>query len=313
MAKTKFSALMFDKLKDALKKTEGGNGGAFNNIMKFPAGNTYTIRLIPNVENIDETFFHHYVHQWISRSNGKFTSALSLQTFGENDPIANLRWKLYSAWKDANPNPGVDANGKKITFKSPIDQKENWFVNAYWVDNPANPELNGTVQILRMGTQLKDIVDDAMTGDGSEEFGMSIFDLSSEGCDFKIKAEQQGEYTTFKSSRFSTKSKLDLDDDEIEKIYESVHNLKEIYPIKTVDELNTLLEEHFFAGSDQKSEPEVRKQLPKADRFPPDDDDDDIPMEFPEKETKTESKRESKAKSSKVEDDVDNLIAELDL
>ena len=51
MAKTKFSASMFDRIKDSLKKTDGG--GSFANIMKFPAGHTYTIRLIPNVDNID--------------------------------------------------------------------------------------------------------------------------------------------------------------------------------------------------------------------------------------------------------------------
>jgi hypothetical protein len=297
---------MFEKIKDALKKTES-SGGSFNNIMKFPAGNSYSIRLIPNVENIDETFFHHYVHQWTSGSTGKFTSALSLQTFGENDPIANLRWKLYKEWKDANPNPGVDANGNKINFKSPIDQKEQWFVNALWVENPNNPELNGTVQILRMGPQLKEIVDEAMTGEDSDEFGAAIFDLSKNGCDFKIKAEQQGPYTTFKGSRFTTKTKLDLSDEEIDNVYEQVFNLKEIYAVKTEDELRSLLDEHYFCGSEKKdTSKEERKPLPpKKEKTPPVDEyEDEIPMEFDNK---------GKSKTSSIDDDVDDLIAGLDL
>lgn len=283
--KNKFDASMFEKIKDALKKTES-TGGAFNNIMKFPAGHNYTIRLIPNVDNIDDTFFHHYVHQWTSLSTGKFISALSLQTFGENDPIANLRWKLYKEWKDANPNPGVDANGNKITFKSPIDQKEQWFVNAYWIDNPANPELNGTVQILRMGPQLKEIVDEAMTGEDADEFGAAIFDLSKNGCDFRIKAEQQGPYTTFKGSKFVAKTKIDLTDEEIEKIYEQTHNLKEVYSVKTESELIQMLDEHYFCGSETKADKQERKPLvanKKTQEVVPDEDDDYIPMSFPER------------------------------
>jgi hypothetical protein len=97
MAK-KYNASMFDKIKDALKKTERTSGGSFSNIMKFPAGHTYTIRLIPDVEGIenedDKTFFHHYVNSWTSKKDGSFVSAISLKSFGERDPINEARWKL---------------------------------------------------------------------------------------------------------------------------------------------------------------------------------------------------------------------------
>lgn len=312
MATKKFSASMFDSLKEALKKTEGG--GSFTNIMKFPEGHTYTIRLIPNVDNIDDTFFHHYVNSWISRSTGKYVSAISLQSFGEEDPITNQYWKEYQEWKKANPNPPVGPDGKKIKFENPISNKEQWLVNALWVDNPANPELNGTVQILRMGYQIKSLVDDAMTGDRADEFGPAIFDLSKDGADLKIKAEKQGEYTTFKSSFFTTKSKLDLNDDEIEKIYEQVHDLKSVYPVKTREELNKLLEDHFFCGSEEKKS-EVKRQLnDRKVATVEEDPDDQIPMDF---DTPAPKKEAVKSKKNKVEpvveDDVDELLAGLDI
>lgn len=312
MAKTKFNASMFDKIKDSLKKTEGS--GSFANIMKFPAGHTYTIRLIPNVDSVDDTFFHHFINSWKSRSNGNYISAISLQTFGEEDPITNLYWKLYHAWKKDESIPKVGPDGKKTKFENPISNKEQWLVNALWVDNPANLELNGKVQILRMGFQIKSLVDDAMTGDRADEFGAAIFDLSKDGADLKIKAEEQGEFTTFKSSYFTSKSKLDLSDDEIEKIYEQVHDLKAIYPVKTKEELNKLLEDHFFCEAGEKKS-EVKKQL--ADYKAPvvEDDDDEIPMEFDEPAPKVEPKKEkAKAKPAPpVEDDVDELLAGLDL
>ncbi len=278
MAK-KFNVNMFDKIKDALKKTDRVSNSAYTNIMKFPAGHTYTIRLIPNVDNVDDTFFHHYVNQWSSKKDGSFTSAISLKTFGERDPISEERWKLYKEWKDAGP-------AKDEKFENPIKEREQWFVNILIVDDPANPDNNGKVKILSMGPQLKDIVDDAMTGESAEDFGAAIFDLSKNGCDFKIKADEQGVYTTYIKSRFSTKSSIDLNDEEIDDVYSRVHDLKQVHTVKTFDELQDLLNEHFHTGKVEQKQ-EVRKQLPKADKkvskdedVSPfkDDEDDEIPM-----------------------------------
>jgi hypothetical protein len=44
--KSKFGAAMFDSIKAALNKGNDSSGGQFSNIMSFPAGNTYTLRLI---------------------------------------------------------------------------------------------------------------------------------------------------------------------------------------------------------------------------------------------------------------------------
>ncbi len=299
MAK-KYNASMFDKIKDALKKSEQTSNGSFANIMRFPAGHTYTIRLIPNVENIDDTFFHHYMNQWTSKKDGSFVSAISLKSFNERDPISEVRWKLYKDWKDGEPS-------KDEKFENPIKEKEAWLVNAYWVDNPANPELNGKVQILNMGPQLKAIVDDAMTGDRADEFGSAIFDLSKDGCDFKIKADEQGIYTTYIKSFFTSKTKLDLSDDEIDAIYDNVHDLKQLYTVKTVEELQALLEEHFFC-EEVAPKKEERKSIPKKEvdkkkKEAPavvveEDPNDDIPM-FHD--------------TDKTDPDVDDLLAELDI
>lgn len=316
MAK-KFNASMFESLKESLNKPS--NNGSFSNLMKFPAGHTYTIRLIPNVDNVDDTFFHHWINSWKSKADGSYVSAISLQSFGEDDPITSTYWKLYKEWKTANPNPPLGPDGKKAKFANPISNKEQWLVNALWVNNPANPELNGTVQILRMGFQLKGLIDDAMTGDRAEEFGAAIFDLSKDGADLKIKAEEQGEFTTYKNSFFTTVSKLDLDDDEIEKVYEQVHDLKAIYPVKTKDELIKLLEDHFYVGAEKKLE--VKKALKdikqEATPVADDGDDDEIPMEFDEPvkaevKEKVKSSKE-KVKASAVKDDVDELLEGLNV
>ncbi len=235
---------MFDRIKEALNKSASTGSGQFDNIMKFPAGHTYTIRLLPIVEEGKEPLFHHWVNSWTSKSTASFISALSLKTFGERDPITELRWKLFKAWKDANPN----AENKE--FNGEITEREQWLINAVWIDNPENPELNGTVQILRMGPQLKAIIDAATEGARADELGWEIFDPTA-GHDFKIVAAKQGVFTTFKDSTITTKSKTKLTDDDVDKLYEKVHDLTQIYAVKTYDELTTMLNEHFFC--DQKA------------------------------------------------------------
>jgi hypothetical protein len=307
--KTKFGASMFDSIKAALNKTSDSSGGQFKDIMKFPEGHTYTVRLIPNVEDPSKTFFNHWVHGWTSKSTGKYTSALGLQTFGENDPIANLRWKQFKAWKEANPK----AENKE--YEAEITQKEQWLVNIYVLDDPADPSNNGTVKILRMGPQLKKIIDEATEGERSDELGYDIFDLSK-GYDFKIVAEKKPKtkYTTFESSLFKTKSKYTLDEDEIEAIYEKLHDLEQVYQVKTAEELTELLNEHFFVG-DEKDE--VRKPLAKAkkqtsEEAEEEDDIDVSPTTEPEPKKPSPKTKKKEAVVESNDEDIDELLAGLD-
>lgn len=298
--KNKFGgAAMFESIKAALNKGNDSSGGQFSNIMSFPAGNTYTLRLIPNVEDPEKTLFRHWVHGWNSKATGTYMSYLGLQTFGDRDPIAELRWKLWKSWKDENPK----AENKE--YKAEIGQKEQWLVNVYVIDDPAKPENNGTVKILRMGPQLKKIIDDATEGERSDELGWDIFD-PTKGHDFKIVAEKKGEYTTFERSFITTKSKTVLDDEEIDKICESLHDLEAVYSVKTYDELQEVLNEHFFV-EDKKEE---RKPLAKIKKeaVSDEDEEDDIPWEHPKKEEKTKKSE----KIEEVDDDIDELLAGLD-
>jgi hypothetical protein len=294
-AKSKFGAAMFDSIKAALNKTDSSEG-QYKDIMKFPAGHTYTVRLLPNLENPEKSIYHHWVHGWTSSSNGKYVSALGLQTFNERDPINELRWKLWKEWKDANPNvSNKEYNGK-------IAQKEQWLVNILVVDDPHTPENNGKIKILRMGPQIKKLIDDAVEGDRSEEFGMDIWNPTV-GYDLKIKAEQKGEYTTFESSYFTTKSKVTLTEQEAEELCGKLHDLEQVYSVKSYDELQDMLNEHYFNGGATKSEPkkslkEHKKVESEKPPFETEEDDDDIPMSH-------DSDFES-------DDDIDSLLAELD-
>lgn len=243
-----FNNSMFQSIKDALAKSNNENGGnaTYTEIMKTSPGNTYTVRLLPFASDPKNTFFHYFNHGWMSFATGQYVQALSPMTFGERDPIAEERYRTLR----------MGTEEEKERAKA-IKRTEKYLVNVYVIDDPSNPDNNGKVKILRYGKQLHKIIMEAIEGEDSEEFGPRIFDLSTSGVNFKIKCENQGEYPTYVSSRFTSAGKLNLSDDEQKKIYDSVFDLTKVFPLKSVDELKQMLDEHYFCKADSPQE-EVR-------------------------------------------------------
>lgn len=243
---SKYNASMFESIKDALKKQEAGQKRT--DIMRMDTGNTYIVKLIPNIEEAAKTFHHYYSYGWESFANGQFVSNVSPTSFGEADPIAEERSRVYKHGTDA----------EKDKMKS-VRRAEKWLVNVYVVKDPANEDNNGTVKVLRFGKQLYKIIMDAIEGEEAEEFGDSVFDLSSDTV-LKIKCEAQGDYPTFVASKFAAVKKSGLSDDQIDKVFESINDLATVLPVKSYDELKSVLEEHYFCDS---SEPTVEPKWVK--------------------------------------------------
>jgi len=231
---------MFETLKESLNKKGESNSGLYKNILKLDKGNTYVVRLIPNLKDAKKTFFHHIHHGWVSFSTGQYVSALSPTTWGEPDPIGQTRYKML--YKSNSESDKVKA--------SEIKRSEKWLANVLVIDDPTNKNNNGKVMILRFGKQLHKIIMDAMTGEESEDFGDRIFDLSERGCNLKIKVESQGEYPNYSSSRFTSPKEIEgLDSKAQEQIYESIFDLESVYPKKSQEELEKILAEHFFCNN----------------------------------------------------------------
>jgi hypothetical protein len=250
---------MFESIKNSLQKEEK-KGGGFRDIMSLKPGNTYTLRLIPNINDPSETFFHHFSHGWTSFLTGSYTSALSPMTFGERDPIAEERYRVNR----------VGSEAEKEKMKA-VRRSEQWLARVWVIDDPTTPENNGKVKMIRYGKQIDKIIKDAIQGEGAEEFGARIFDLTKAGVNFKIKVEKQTDtFPTYTSSRFTTANNdLKLSEAQIEEILTTAHAapLKETIPLKSYDELKKMLDEHFYckteAGEkeDGPSEKEILKEI----------------------------------------------------
>lgn len=227
---------IFQSIKGALAQDKGNSG--VTEILKTEPGNTYVVRLLPDTKNPKNTFFHFFTHGWTSFSTGQYVAALSPQTFGERDPIAEERYRVLRT--------GTESEKEKIKA---IGRSEKWLVNVYVVNDPVNPDNNGKIKILRYGKQLQKIIKDAIDGEEAEDFGPRIFDLSPNGVNLRVKVEKQGDYPSYVSSKFSMPCAIaDLDDAKAKKIYDSVHDLTKIFAIKSYDELRNMLNEHYYCN-----------------------------------------------------------------
>ena len=250
---------MFASIKDSLAKPTQSSSST-SNILRLKTGNTYTVRLLPYTSEPSKTFFHYFSHGWVSEATGQFQSSISPQTWGERDPIAEARFRIMRSGSEEEKE-----KAKALT------RREQWLINVYVIKDPDNPENEGKVKILRFGKQLHKIIMEAIEGDDAEEFGEKIFSYPS-GCNLRIKVEEQGGYPSYVTSRFASPSEISgITEDSVGKLYEQAFELDKVYPVKSYDELVTMLNEHYY-GKDEEPTPEPIK----ATSSPNIDDDDDL-------------------------------------
>lgn len=261
---------MFEAIKQSLSadnKKENGGNGLYKEILKFTAGNTYQVRLVPNPNSPKETIFHYYNHGWNSNATGKYVTALCPTTFGDTCPIDAYYLKTYRTGTES------EKEAAKV-----LSRKESWMVNVYVISDPENPENEGKVKILRYGRELAKIIDSALEGDDAQEFGVEkVFDVAN-GSTLRIKCESRTgagrgnkQMVTYASSKFLSPSSIDLTESQLNQMYESIHDLKAVNKQTTPAEMQRLLDEHFFnltTGSVEVESDDVERETsyqPKPD------------------------------------------------
>ena len=236
MSTAPFTSNMFESIKSAFTKQAEENSNKFKDYLRTEAGNTYTVRLLPNVKNPAKTFFHYYSYTWNSFQNGQLVRVISPATWGQRDPIAEERFRVLRT--------GTEEEKKKA---GALIRRESWLVNVYVINDPVNAGNNGQNKVFRFGKQVNKIVKDAISGEEAADFGPRIFDLSPNGCSFRIKVEKQGDYPTYVSSRFMPSKEIEgLSADAYQSIYQNIFDLESYVTMKSYDEIKTILDEHYY-------------------------------------------------------------------
>lgn len=243
---------MFSTIKQALKNKKASNGNeVFKNFMKFEPGkpgtngNEYVIRFLPFIKDPQYTFFEYISYNWNSLSTGKWINEISPVTFGERCPIAEEKTKVFNDKSSSQE----DLDKARL-----LKRTKQWLANIYVINDPINPQNNGTVKILRMGKQLYDKVYNALDEENSESIGDAIFlnPNNSEGYNFRIICEQGPKFPTYARSDFS-RNKTSIPElqniDKIKEVLDHAYDLKSVFTVKSYDELKQILNEHYFVNN----------------------------------------------------------------
>jgi len=245
---TKYNASLFDSLQEIISNKNNADS-SFKDFLKFESDKTYVVRILPNVEDMSKTWYNYKQHIWDSIVHGKKISVICPNTYKAKCPICEYRSKIWATKNDA-----------LINQIKPLKKNEKWLYNVFVVKDPSNPSNEGQVKILNAGSQLQKIIESAISGDDREEFGGKIFDLSSKGCNLRIKVEKnEGGYPSYVASKFVSPSGIDgLDDeDSINSVYDSFKPLDTIFKVRTYEEIKDLLDIHFLGKDSNASTPSV--------------------------------------------------------
>lgn len=198
--------------------------------LELKVGNRYLVRFLPYIKEgksgYNKTTFPYQMYCWRGIADGRWHYVQSPKTWGERCPIS----AFYFNAKDSQSASTIEKL-KKLSYK------RGTYYNVLVVDDPVNPENNGKVKVLNAGVQIDTIIKNATNPDPSvadeyaEEFGIesmqkAMFDLSSNGLNFCIDVQPQGDFSNYKASRFVRKNRdLHLSKDEMDDIYNKCYDL----------------------------------------------------------------------------------------
>jgi hypothetical protein len=197
------------------------------------SGNGFAvIRFLPEPTNEDLPWVRIFDHGF--QGPGGWYIENSLTTIGEKDPVGEFNSALW--------NNGTDA-GKEQARKQ--KRRLKYHSNIYVVKDPANPQNEGKVFLYSYGKKIWDKLNEAMNPEFEDEKPVNPFDFW-EGADFKLKIRNVEGYRNYDKSEFDSPSPLlNGDDDELEKVYNSMNSLADFTDkrhFKSYDELKAKLD-----------------------------------------------------------------------
>lgn len=271
-----FTTSMFDSIKESLSKAPTSG---FKDVLKFKPGTSCELRLLPNVKKPAETFYHYYTYGWESFATGQYINVVSPQTIGERCPVSEARYKMRQGSAEEQEKSGK------------VMRREQWLVNTYVINHSEESENNDSVKILRYGKQLHKIITDAIEGEDADQFGARVFDLSENGCSFRVRCDKQGDFPTYVASKFLIPAAVPgLNKSDVSKIYDQAITLNDVFPVKSYEELQEVVNEHLYCQTTTSVVVDNVLESSSNDS----DLDEDVPMDFDKPVAKKETKKETK-------------------
>lgn len=243
MSKNKYASAVFGKMKE---KIENDDKQSYNkDIIHFESGNSYVVRIIPNIEKPENTIVKTVLHGWNSLLTGGYIS-FKCKKGNDKDalcPACNERRKLYREKEDA--------------MAKNMSQQVKYLMNVYVVSDPTTPENEGEVKILRCGNQVYKVIKEAIEGEDSKFIGERMLDFSEEGCNLRIKVEKNsGGYNNYEMTRFLPPEKIAVTAEELQ---DKLHELDYGTDISN-SEIERLIDRHLYCNDDSEGGSSEKKE-----------------------------------------------------
>jgi len=196
------------------------------------AGNGYAvIRFLPTSENEDVPWAKYYSHGF--QGQGGWFIENCPTSLGGKCPVCESNSALW--------NSGIESD-KDIARNR--KRRLHYISNIFVVSDPANPENEGKVFLLKYGKKIFDKIQEAMQPEFADEEAINPFDFWG-GANFKMKVRKVAGYVNYDKSEFSSPSALlDGDDSLLEELWKKQHPLlpfTDASSYKEYDELKTKL------------------------------------------------------------------------
>jgi hypothetical protein len=156
-----------------------------------------------------------------------------LTTLGSSCPICEANRELWNTGSKDNQNIVRDRK-----------RKLSYYSNIYIVKDPGNPDNEGKVFLYKFGKKIFDKISAAMQPEFEDEQPINPFDFWK-GANFKLKILKKDGYWNYDKSEFASPSVLLDDEEDLEKIYESLYDLNEftnLNEFKSYEDLKKRLE-----------------------------------------------------------------------
>ena len=229
------SGSLTEKLMKKVEKLNEKGGGSSDDRFWKPtvdkAGNGFAVvRFLPAHANCELPWAQVWSHAF--QGPGGWYMENSLTTLGKDDPVSEYNRQLWNSGSDAD---------KEIARKQ--KRKLSYYANIYVVSDKANPENEGRIFLYKFGKKIFDKISAAMQPEFEDEKPINPFDFW-QGANFKLKIKNVAGYWNYDSSEFGRSEPLLDDDDELESIYNKLHDLSEFTApdqFKSYDELKNRL------------------------------------------------------------------------
>jgi hypothetical protein len=215
-----------------------------------------TVRFLPGGGGNDEEAYVEVYSHAFKGITGKWLIEGCPTTIGQPCCICDGNRKLWSEGKESVVRGDDDNPGRK--------RKLNYYSNVYIIDDPANPENNGTVKIYKYGVKILDKIKLALNPASKRKKPLEVFDMFK-GADFNIIINKKGKYWNYDDSEFlDSEPLLGGDEEKLEEIYNSLYDLTEFTNpknFKSAQELQARLDIVNGKVSTRSLDPELEEEV----------------------------------------------------